>query len=146
MWDVKNEAESLGVDIGSVKYIILQQYHIPSLETSSIKLRLLENYHDPPNPVAQKWDDPPLCSEGLGPIYIHERGWPGWLGYRDKILSSVPMRNFSPVESGGGQSSVRSGKRMAAKGKKKRTVLAMAVIGGRIEVLQTHWNIGRHSV
>ena len=40
--------------------------------------------------------------------------------------------------SGAGQPSVRSGKRMIAKGKKKRTVLVMVVIGGRIYVLRTH--------
>ena len=40
--------------------------------------------------------------------------------------------------SSAGQWSVRSGKQMVAKGKKKRTVLVVAVIGGRIEVLQTH--------
>ena len=33
------------------------------------------------------------------------------------------------------QPSVHSGKRMVAKGKKKRTVLVIAVIGGRIEIL-----------
>ena len=53
------------MNIGSVKYIIKEQYHIPSLETSiikdSIRLRVVENYHNPPPPVAQKRDDPPLC-------------------------------------------------------------------------------------
>ena len=52
------------MNIVNVKYIIKEQYHIPSLETSiikdSIRLRLVENYHDPPPPVAQKRDDPPL--------------------------------------------------------------------------------------
>ena len=52
------------MNIGSVEYIIKEQYHIPSLETSifkdSIKLCLAKNYYDPPPPVAQKWDDPPL--------------------------------------------------------------------------------------
>ena len=48
------------------------------------------------------------------------------------------LRTFAVRHSGAGQLSVRSGKRMVAKGKKKRTVLVIAVIGGRIEVLRTH--------
>ena len=40
--------------------------------------------------------------------------------------------------SGAGQPCVFSGKRVVTKGKKKRAVLVMEVIEGRMEVLRTH--------
>ena len=40
--------------------------------------------------------------------------------------------------SGAGQPSVRSGKQMVDKGKKKKISTSNAVIGGRIEILRTH--------
>ena len=48
------------------------------------------------------------------------------------------LRTLAVRHTGAGRPSVRSGKRMIAKGKKKRTVLVMAVVGGRIDVLRTH--------
>ena len=48
------------------------------------------------------------------------------------------LRTFVVRHSGAGQPSVRSRKLIVAKGKKKRTVLVIAVIGGRIEDLRTH--------
>ena len=50
-----------------------------------------------------------------------------------RLLGTLAVRH-----SGAGQTCVRSGKRIVAKGKKKRTMLVIAVIRVRIGVLRTH--------
>ena len=59
-----------------------------------------------------------------------------WIRGRGLLLS----RTLAVRHSGAGQASVRSGKRMVAKEKKKRIVPLMAVIGVRmkVEVMRTH--------
>ena len=55
------------------------------------------------------------------------------------IDQSIPRgRTLAVRNSGAGRPSVRSGKQMVAKEKRKKTVLSMWVIGVRIEVILTH--------
>ena len=64
-----------------------------------------------------------FLGRGGGAIFL-----PGG-GKKLLLLRTLPVRHSSA-----GQPSVRSGKRMVPKGKKKRTVLVIAVIGGRIDM------------
>ena len=77
-----------------------------------------------------------ICSSPLGPVYrkINVKIiMPEGVGAKKLLL----LKTFAVRHSGAGRPSVRSGKRMVAKGK-KRTVIVTTVIGGRIEVLRSH--------